>query len=87
MTIASLMNLTFILGHKYISDLTTFNLQQYIRQYLSYYIQTWHGGRPMHRQGPGIMTKVIFNFSGDAKKWISDLGCFFHVTYDILSYW
>ena len=31
---------------KCISNLTTFNLQ-YLRQYESYYIQTWHDGRLM----------------------------------------
>ena len=38
MTIASLMTLTFIQGHKCVSNL------QYLGQYLSYYIQTWHDG-------------------------------------------
>ena len=40
------MTLTFNQGHKCISTWTTFNLQ-YLGQYLSYYIQTWHDGKLM----------------------------------------
>ena len=46
MTFASLMTLTFIQDHKCTSNLTSFNLQ-YLGQYLSHYIQTWHDGRVM----------------------------------------
>ena len=46
MTIASLMTLIFIHGHKCASNLTIFYLQ-YLGQYLSYYIHTWHDGRLM----------------------------------------
>ena len=46
MTIASPMTFTFIQGHKCVSNSTTFNLQ-YLGQYLSYYIETWHDGRLM----------------------------------------
>ena len=44
MTIARLMTLSFIQGHKCISYLALFNLQ-YLRQYLRYYIQTGHDSR------------------------------------------
>ena len=54
MTNASPMTLTSIQGHKCVSNWIIFNLQ-YLRQYLSYYIQTqcyyiqtWHGSRPIH---------------------------------------
>ena len=41
MTIASLTILTFIQGHKCVSNWTTFFNLQYLGQYLSYYTQTW----------------------------------------------
>ena len=48
MTITSTMALTFIQGYKSVSNLTWASLKlQYIGQYLSYYIQTWHDGRLM----------------------------------------
>ena len=47
MPIASPMTLTFTQGHKCVSNLPTFNLQ-YLGQYISYHIQTRHGGRPIH---------------------------------------
>ena len=43
MTIASPMTLTIIQGHKCTSNLTF--ILKYFRQYLCYYIQTWHDGR------------------------------------------
>ena len=42
-----MLTLTVIQGHTFVSNFTTFNLQ-YLRQYFSYYIQTWHDGRRMH---------------------------------------
>ena len=39
------MTLAFIQGHKCASNLTTFLNLQYVGQYVSYYIQTWHDGR------------------------------------------
>ena len=44
MNIANPMTLTFIQGHKSVSNVLTFKLQ-YLRQYLSCYIRTWHAGR------------------------------------------
>ena len=46
MTIASPMTLTFIQGHKCVK-LDYFLTWQYVGQYLSYYIQTWHDSRFM----------------------------------------
>ena len=45
MTIASLMTLTFMQGHKCISNLFSFFNSQYLGQCLWYYIETWHDGR------------------------------------------
>ena len=48
MTIAGPMTLTFIQGHKCVSNLTTFltyNISD--NNYVSYYSQTWHEGRLM----------------------------------------
>ena len=48
MTIANPMTLTFIQGHKCILSLTTYFNYHYLQHYLSYYILTWHDGRPIH---------------------------------------
>ena len=45
------MTLTFTQGHNYVSNLTNVLLvtqYNYLGQYLSYDIQTWHDGRRMH---------------------------------------
>ena len=57
-TITNPMTTTFIQGHTCISNLTTFNLQ-YIGQYLSYYIQSWHGGRLMHGLELDLDFKIV----------------------------
>ena len=46
MTIVSPMTLTFVQGHKCLKLDYFFNLQ-YLGQYLSYGVQTWHDGRLM----------------------------------------
>ena len=46
-SIASPMALIFIQGHKRVSNVTSFNLQ-YLGQYLSYCIQTWHDDITVH---------------------------------------
>ena len=56
MVIASPMTLTFIEGRKCLKLGYFFNLQ-YLGQYLSYGIQTWHGRRLMH----GIYAHALFD--------------------------
>ena len=59
MNIASPMTLAFLQGHKWDSIWLLFNFQ-YVGEYLSYYIQTWHDGRAMH----GIYAHARFDDLG-----------------------
>ena len=58
MTIAIPTTLTFVQGHKCVSNLLFFNLQ-YLGQYLSYCIQSWRDGRLIDTMNFVIMLTLI----------------------------